>query len=197
MLRNKVLNLLIIFLFLLPFKIFSANVQYNAEFTVGYYDNVNLINQPIVPENSKEVGAGLTVLEDSAAFYADFRAELRYIDYKKDIAPDESEALMFTNLIWKIRPGQFFWILDNNFTQAVIDPLISDTASNRQNVNVFSTGPDYIARINSTNNFTVEARVQKYSFEEGADNNRIYSAARWLYTANSSLMFSLNDEALS
>ena len=169
-------------------------MAYRAGVAFGSYDNVNLVSEPTEQEFSQSLNAGVRVFEDSSSLYANFDANFSTFNYKNDIAADRNYGQLLANIIWRIKPGNFEWIFDNNFTQSVIDPLESNSPANRQNINVVSTGPNYIIRLNPRNNIQMEVRAENYSFEESEDNNRVASAVRWLHNVNTALMVSLNNE---
>jgi len=85
--------------------------------------------------------------------------------------------------------------VENVYTQTLIDPLQSDTQSNREDINIFNTGPNYYWRLNSQHNINFEARFQNtyYNTTDG-DSDRISTALGWVYRVNSSLSASLNAE---
>ncbi len=194
MFRIKFISILFILSNFLP-AVQAANVTYRAGISYGMYDNINLVSQPTEKEVSQGLSVGLRVIEDSSNLLANFNANFSTFNYKNDIAADRNYGQLLANVIWRIKPGHFEWVFNNNFTQSVIDPLASDSPSNRQNVNVISTGPNYILRLNPRNNLQLEARVENYNYQVYADNNRASTAIRWLHTINSAFVVSLNNES--
>ncbi len=188
-------NLSMIFLLMLPFNLSAAKVGYTAGVAFASYDNVDLVPVPVSGETSIALNGGISVLEDNAEFYTNIAASIRSINYKNDIIPDENIGGLNANIIWRIMPGRFEWFLDDIFTQTAIDTQASNTPTNRQNINVFSTGPNYNIRINARNSISLEARAESFTYEENLDNNRATLAARWQFRFNSALTVAINDEA--
>ncbi|MFK5950008.1 MAG: hypothetical protein QM500_14690 [Methylococcales bacterium] len=188
---------LIFILLAFPPGLFATSFDYNVGVSAAHYDNVNLEHEPISDETSGSVYTGLTIFEDNASFYTSLDANISTTNYHDDVALDENVAELYANIIWRIKPGQFEWYLDNTFTQTAIDTFESNAPSNKQNINVFSTGPNYIIRMNAKNNLQFEARVENYNYEENLDNNRAFLAGRWFHNVNSSLTVTVNDEAES
>lgn len=189
--------IILLLLFSISLKVSAADVSYFAGVSIGHYDNLNLENEPVDDDFSTSYLAGITVAEDNVNLFANIIATGESISYKNETAADENLGSLLAEINWRIKPGQFEWVLTDSFTQTAIDTLASDTPTNRQNVNVFSTGPNYIVRINSRNNLQFEARAENYSFEENTDNNRLFLAGRWSHDVNSSLTITLNNEAES
>jgi len=173
----------------------AADVRFNVGSSIIHYDNVNLEVTPDSDEVSTSLNGGIKLSEDNASFTSRLDAQLRVINYHNNIVNDESNANIISNNLWRIKPNQFEWYIADTFTQTAIDSLGNDSPTNRQNVNVFSTGPNYIIRINSTNNLRFEARAENFSYEEGTDSNRLFIAARWGYDLNSAINITVNDEA--
>jgi hypothetical protein len=185
---------ILIVLIVFPFNMNAANVGYAAGLAFGKYGNINLVSQPTEGEYSQITRAGLTIFEDTSNLLVNFNADIRYIDYKKNLSTDETRGNILGNVLWRIRPGRFEWAVDNKFTQSIVNPLGANTPRNRQNINVFSTGPNFNIRINPSNNLVLEARAQRYSYEVNPDNDRLSTAIRWLHNLNSAIIISLNNE---
>ncbi|MFK5948353.1 MAG: hypothetical protein QM500_06250 [Methylococcales bacterium] len=195
MLRKRITGLFVVFIYY-PVTLFAVDVNYTTGLSYAQYDNINLLTQPPdEKETAHIVNVALTIVEDTSNFSTNVNTRLSATSYVTNQASDQTTGSFIANLNWKIKPGQFEWLLNNTFTQTVIDPLASNAPSNRQNVNVLSTGPDYTIRFNSRNNLEFDARIENYSFEQNRDNNRATVAARWRHRINSSVNVSLNNLA--
>jgi len=173
----------------------AADLRYNVGASVAHYDNINHDPSPISDESSYSIYGGVELSEENASFSSTLISQLRATQYTNDIEGDENNFKLSTENLWRINPGQLEWYIGDTFTQTAIDSLVSDTPSNRQNVNLFSTGPNYIVRVNSTNNLRFEGRLENFTYEENDDSNRLFLAARWNYELNSATRLTLNDEA--
>jgi len=180
----------------------AADVSYSVGLLLAQYENVNRVRTPADSETSYTLIAAMTAIEEAADYSVFIDGNIRSIDYIGDIAPDRVTGDLTANLIWKINPGQFDWILDDTFTQTAINPLLNNSPGNRQNVNIFSTGPDYTIRFSATNNLTLSGRIENYLFENSnqqilasANSNRATLSASWSRQMNSRLNLSINDDA--
>lgn len=174
----------------------AADVNYYMGFSVGNFSNFNLVQDSLAEdENAFSLNAGTRILEDTANLFVNIDASVQSIKYGNELAPDENVLNLLADAVWRIQPGQFEWVLTDNFAQTAIDTTASDSVLNRQNVNALSTGPNYIIRLNPRNNIQLEARAENYSFEENLDNNRISLAGRLIHNVNSAFIVTLNDQA--
>ncbi len=175
-------------------SVVAADVDYFLGVSAAHFSNFNLVAEPLAEsESSLNLNIGAGISEDSANLFVDVDASLQSIKYQNELAADENVVNLLADIIWRIRPGQYEWILTNNFAQTAIDTTASDTVNNRQNVNALSTGPNYTIRLNPRNDIRFEARAENYSFEENLDNNRVSLAGRWIHNMNSALIVTLND----
>lgn len=183
----------------------AADVSYSAGLLLAQYENVSRLQNPAANqknETSYTLIAAMTAVEDAADYSVFIDGNIRSTDYINDIAADRVTGDLTANLIWKISPGQFDWILDDTFTQTAINPLDNKAPDNRQNVNIISTGPDYTIRFSATNNLIFSGRLENYLFENNnqqifasANNNRGTFSASWSKQMNSRLNLSINDDA--
>jgi len=181
----------------IPNKVFAADFRYELGFEAGYFENLNLEADPVSDEVSGLVYAGISVFEDDANFLMQLDSRISTINYHRDVGLDQNRANLEANLIWRIQPGRFEWVLRDTFTQTAINTIESDIPTNRQNINAFTTGPNYIIRLNPKNNLAFEARAEKYTYEVNASNNRGSIAARWVHSVNPAFEITLNNEALT
>jgi len=195
MIKHRIIKVLIPVLFL-PVSTNAADVTYSAGILLSQYSNVNRVPNPTDTETSYTLIAGLTAIEDTADFSMYIDGNVRSINYTKGLADDRVTGDVVANLLWKISPGQLDWIVDDTFTQTSINPLQANRPSNLQNVNIFSTGPDYTIRFSATNNLIFTSRAETFRYESitiNRDNNRGTVTASWSKQMNSRLNLSLND----
>lgn len=183
------------FIFFLPLQVVAINANYSTGITIGTYENIDLVSDPVDEETSQSVFGTLSVNEDTAKLFLNINGVVNAINYRNDIVEDRTTGSLIANIVWRIKPNQFEWYLDETFTQTLTDTLGSNTPSNRENINVLSTGPNYTIRINRRNNLELEARAENHNYERNFDNNRGFAAGRWVHNVNSGLRLSLNSEA--
>lgn len=99
--------------------------------------------------------------------------------------------------MWTISPQRFFWTVQDDYQQGLLNSTIPDTPANRANLNVFSTGPDVYVRLAPVHTLTFGARVgDVYTGEANADNKRFNGLAGWQYQSSPTTTLSLNYQIL-
>jgi len=173
----------------------AVNIDYNFEFKLARHENINLILNPVEEEWVETLGATMNIVENSSSFLTNVNANVTAINYRNNQQQDAIFNNLNLNSTWIISPRHFEWVLLDVYTQTILDPLQSNTQSNRQNTNIFTTGPKYYWRLNSRNNINFSARLQNTSYDStNDDSNRVSTELNWLYNINSSLVASINAE---
>ena len=176
--------------------VYAVDINYNIAASLARFDNINRVSNPTQDETVETLTGNLVVSENTANLVLNMNAGVSAINYQNNLQQDRTIYNLNLNSLWIIKPRHFEWMLSDVYTQSVIDPLQNNTQSNRQDVNALNTGPNYYWRLNARNNINLQARYGKVDFENSAgDNERFYSAVRWIYLANSALSLSLNSEA--
>ena len=173
----------------------AVDVGFQLDFTLAKHDNVDLALNSPGDEWVNTITGTINVIENSANLVANIDATVSIEKYKNDSSQNTTYADLNLNTLWIISPSRFEWLVSDVYTQTLINPLQSDTQSNREDINIFTTGPNYYWRLNSQHNINFEARFQKtyYSTTNG-DSDRISTALGWVYRVNSSISASLNAE---
>jgi len=92
-----------------------------------------------------------------------------------------------------IVPERFKWLVQENFGQIDSDPFAADTPSNRENVNYFTTGPDFAFRLGSTFTLALSGRYSSTTYEEtDLDGERYGATASLIRRMSSASSLSLN-----
>ena len=158
--------------------------------------NINHQNTtPAESELAQTLRGTISVIENTANLVANFDTTLEATRYANNQATDITTGRLLGNALWSIKPGQLEWFVSDVYTQTALDPLSSNTPSNRQNVNALTTGPNYYVRINRRSNLALEARVENYAYDNAQiDNSRVFGASRLDYMFTSSISSNLRYE---
>ena len=180
---------------LLSSSVHAIDMTYGMDVSLGRYENINRVSNPVREEWVQRVRGVFKLVENSSNLIANVDASLSIINYSNNQQQDDVSSNVNALGRWIIKPKQFEWILSDVYTQTIINQFQSINQSNIQNINVFSTGPNFFLRFNSRNNINFEARVNNVFFENtGGDNNQLSTAIRWLYLTSPALTTSLNAE---
>ncbi|HEY7739923.1 MAG TPA: hypothetical protein VIB01_04840 [Steroidobacteraceae bacterium] len=97
---------------------------------------------------------------------ADVTVNARYLSYLDDTFDDELVGGLNGRLVYAFLPDRFTWTVEDDFGQSFIDPRDVETPANRQNLNVFSTGPTLILPLGSRTQVSVSGRWSDVNYEE-------------------------------
>ena len=173
----------------------AADVSFGLDFILAKHDNVNLDLISAGDEWVNTITGTIGVIENSSNLIADVNASVSVLNYKNDPSQDTTELNLALNTLWIVNPNRFEWLVSDVYTQTLINPLLSDSQSNREDINIFTTGPNYYLRLNSQHNINFDARFENiYYSSTNGDSDRISTALGWEYRVNSALTNSLNAE---
>ncbi|MCK5722006.1 MAG: hypothetical protein KAI84_05670, partial [Gammaproteobacteria bacterium] len=170
----------------------AADVSFGLDFILAKHDNVNLDLISAGDEWVSTITGTIGVIENSSNLIADVNASVSVLNYKNDPSQDTTELNLALNTLWIVNPNRFEWLVSDVYTQTLINPLLSDSQSNREDINIFTTGPNYYLRLNSRHNINFDARFENiYYSSTNGDSDRISTALGWEYRVNSTLTNSL------
>ena len=170
----------------------AADVSFGLDFILAKHDNVNLDLISAGDEWVNTITGTIGVIENSSNLIADVNASVSVLNYKNDPSQDTTELNLALNTLWIVNPNRFEWLVSDVYTQTLINPLLSDSQSNREDINIFTTGPNYYLRLNSQHNINFDARFENiYYSSTNGDSDRISTALGWEYRVNSTLTNSL------
>lgn len=119
-----------------------ADVNLSTEVTAGYTDNLQR-----QPDGEDEVPASLGLtgawLETTRHLAVDVEGRVDGIKYINDTIDDEVVGQLDGSLTWWAMPERLAWVVENVYGQVATDPFQPISPENRENTNVFSTGPDW------------------------------------------------------
>ena len=181
---------------------FSASPRFAPALEYGYAleysseesDNIALSRVNRQRERINRSRANVYLRETSSPnIKANIFAGAAYENYAKNILADRARLNLEASINWTIVPESFSWTIEDYYGQTFQDVLQPGTSNNLQDVNVFSTGPDFNFRINPVNRLYTGFRVGNYNAEQtNADSNRYFGFGGWRYKASSTTEASLN-----
>lgn len=174
----------------------AAETAWSAGYRLEYTDNAQLAPNNLQEEWTNVLSAGVSLLENNPSLDAKVQAQASYRNYKNGVFPDETVFGLGSSALWKISPDRFNWTVEDYLTQTSILSLGPDTPSNRQQLNVFSTGPDFKVRLSTVQALQFGARYARNTYETSdLDNTRHAGELKWTYQASSVTNLSLNYNA--
>lgn len=131
---------------------------------------------------------------------ADLDADLANLTYLHHTFGDERIGNFIGQMRVALDPDVVFWHFDDNFGQGRVNALEAFSPENRENINVFSTGPQALLPLGSATLLDVNARYGKVTYGTSPFDNNRYSGGLGLiheFSAVSSVSFNLRDERVS
>ena len=130
---------------------------------------------------------------DLQNFSARVYSQLEYDDYQHQVFSNQTLFTLNSAATWMIKPQSLSWTAEDYYGQVPIIPFATVTPNNIQNVNVFTTGPNMLVRMDPLNTLAFGARYD--NFHAGVANNnsnRVGGFVGWLYQYSPVTVFSLN-----
>lgn len=127
-----------------------AEITGVAEAGVGYSDNLGRLPTNETDETIGTVGLELDWTERSRRIRGDATADLSYFEYLDDTYDSELLGTANGTLALAIVPETLQWVFQDSFGQAQADPFAPTTPETREDLNYFSTGPDFTVRLGSS-----------------------------------------------
>ena len=175
----------------------AGESAYGLGYSAEHSDNIALVSTNEQSGWIHSLLAGFAYQESTTDVVARVLAQATYNNYPKDTFGDETLFDLNSFAVWTISPQRFFWTVQDDYQQGLLDSTNPDTPANRTNLNVFSTGPDVYVRLAPVHTLTFGARVgDVYTGDANNDNKRFNGLAGWLYQSSPTTTLSLNYQVL-
>lgn len=171
----------------------TAQVTSTIGLGVGHSDNIRRTTDNRQNETIGSLDFNLSWLQESQRLQANVLADIAYLKYFQDSYDPELTGNINALTSFRIVPGRFEWIVNDNFGQVRSDPFAPATPDNRENVNYFTTGPDLSLALGSTMRARVSGRYSRTDYETSlADSNRYGATASLIRDFSTASNVSLN-----
>ena len=127
---------------LLSLSALSADLDWSVESTVGHTDNATRVNSDEISDTIGSIGGHIDLTRDGSRIDGRLRARGSYRDYFDNTYNSEFLGSGAAELRIGLIGETLTWSVDDTFGQVLSDSLAPSTPENRENVNIFSTGPD-------------------------------------------------------
>ncbi len=179
---------------LLPGVSTATEFGYGLGYSATHSNNITLSNTNPQADWLSIAKGQLALEEDGLRnFGARVYSQLEYDHYQHQIFSNQTMFTLNSAATWAMRPRVLSWTAEDYYGQVPIVPFASVTPSNMQSVNVLTTGPTALARIDPLN--TLELGMRYDNFHSSVANNdsyRVGGFAGWLYQYSPVTVFSLN-----
>jgi len=142
----------------------GAELEYEIRAGAYYSDNVRKADIMQQEETIGLIGLQLDASHESRRVEANLLSDLEYRDYLDDSFDSENIGSVNADVLFKISPDTLSWVVENYYGTLQSDPFRANTPDNRENINVFSTGPDLTLRL-PRGAFRISGRYESRYFE--------------------------------
>lgn len=174
----------------------AADLHYHLGYGVEHSSNIRRVATPEEQETISRLTMQATYREDTRAVRAQVTAMSEYRDYRHDVYDDETVSNLDGTVIWTMTPS-VSWTVADSYRNVPAARTLPDTPANRENTNVFTTGPTVQWQATTVDTLVFDARYGEVDAERSdIDNTRRSGALRWLHRRSATSDFSLNYETL-
>ena len=171
----------------------AAELSYGVDAGLGYDDNVTRSSDNEQGETIATVGAQLSLDHESKRLNAKISSRLEYHDYFDNTYESDVVGNFLANTTFNLVTERFTWAADDTFGQSSINQFAGDTPANRENINVFSTGPDFKLPLGTRNFLVIGGRYSDVAYEHSdLGNDRISGNVALQRELSSASQVSLN-----
>jgi hypothetical protein len=144
----------------------AGNLEYQVSLGAGHSDNVTRVPTNEVDEDIASAGLQFAFDEQSKRLQADIVGDLSYREYLDDTYDSELVGNVNADTVFSLLPDRIIWSATDQFGQVLGDPLQPPTPENSENINYFSTGPDFMVGFGSQMRLRVGGRYSLVDYEE-------------------------------
>jgi hypothetical protein len=150
---------------------------YNADAGIGATDNITQTATPKITDEMAELGLQFTGLKLGSRLQAAAAGDLQYLDFVHNTYSREVIGNFSGMASFAVIPEYFRWTLTDSFGQGLVDPFVSATPGNRENINSIATGPAVTVPLGGHTFLSVTAGYDHMSYEVSPLDNNQYSGS--------------------
>ncbi|MBS93012.1 MAG: hypothetical protein CL799_01005 [Chromatiales bacterium] len=169
----------------------AAEVTWELGLDTRYTDNINMIPGDGLDELSVVPSASLIFESDTPRLYANLEGLVRHYNYTKDTNSNETQYFGDIVLDFHLVPDLISWRIEDHLSNEPIVSDAPDVPDNRQDVNVFFTGPEFTFRMGQRNRIDLVGGVIRTSAEETSEFDSDRNIGRLAYVHSVSNRFDL------
>jgi hypothetical protein len=143
-----------------------------------------------------ELLADFTLHEQTRRTDADIISNLQYLNYAHGIYSSQVIGNLAGNGKYAFIPGQFEWIVQDNFGQQQLNPATAITPTNLENINYFSTGPNLLITFNPSLQAELAARYSRVWYQTSdLDSNQADASVALVHPLSATSNLSVHAES--
>jgi len=159
----------------LSYPVYGIEISGELNAGIGASDNIARTAQDPISDTYTLVGLKLDVVEESRRVQATVSSQFDYLDYRDETFDAELIGGLNGVVEFSLVEERVAWIVQDNYGQQLFDPFTPATPSNREDVNLFTTGPTFNFLSPGRNHVDLDLRYSSENFERRPDDNDRYS----------------------
>lgn len=165
--KNELLNPIIVSLAtaILSLPAYATDLDWSIESAVGHTDNATRVNSNEISDTIGTVGGRIELSREGSRISGRLRGDGRFRDYLDDTYDNEFLGSGAADLRVGLIGDALIWSFDDTFGQVLSDTFEPSTPDNRENLNVFSTGPDLHLRLSRSTEAIIRGRFEDASYQ--------------------------------
>jgi hypothetical protein len=172
----------------------AADLDWSVYSTVGHTDNATLVDADPVSDTIGSVGGSIDLERKGSRVSGRLRGAGSYRNYFDDTYDNDFLGSGTGELRLGLIGDSLSWSFEDTFGQVLTDAFEPSTPENRENLNVFSTGPDLRLQVGSATEVVVTGRFSASSYEESGsiDNQQISGSVALVRRPSAAIAWSIN-----
>lgn len=143
----------------------AQGVQVSVHTGVGMSDNVQRVPGNEQEETIAEIGMDILVDYESKRLDIEAIGDFAYQSYLDNTFDDDLIGSFSGTASVALVEEHLLWYVENSFGQTRQNLDAGITPENRENINLFQTGPEFSLSVPGNNSLTVSGRVQQVDYE--------------------------------
>ena len=170
---------------------------YGGDIGFGHSDNISLVPNDKISENMAVADVNFSLNQSGSRLQDSLKGNFSYFDYLEHTYGNDLIGRFDGSASFGIVPERVTWTVQDHFGQGQVDAFGAPTPNNIQNINYFSTGPNFTLRFGGTTFLDLTARYGRVQFGASPfDSDRLLGGFELGedLSARSSLGFNVNSE---
>lgn len=172
----------------------AFRVDYTLDTGIEYNDNILVTDGDEISQTIFRAGAGFLLNHESSTWQLDLEGRSEYRKYQDNAYSDNVETELSGRFNWTIIPERLGFTVEDDFDVDAINVFAPDAPDNRQQVNVFSAGPNLYFGLGGTFHGQFELRYidSRAEVTDEFDSQRVALAFRALKELDETSTVSVN-----
>ena len=167
--------------------------DYGADVGIGETDNVTLAPSNKISQTMATADVDFDLKEQSRRLQVDAKGNFVDLDYLQGAYGNQLLGRFDGIADLGLWPEHLIWAVRDDFGQVGLDPYMPVTPGNIEDVNYFSTGPDWLLRFGATSFMDLDLRYARAQYQTSDfDSNRLIGNLAWGLNLSSRSTLSLN-----